>query len=291
MRLCRFNDNRLGLVVEDHVFDVSDILDTLPQYRYPLPRFDPFIAQLDELTTQIHAKARNAKALPLSNIQILSPVASPGKIIAAPVNYQKHLVEARADLGIHHANQIAEIQKVGLFLKATSSLVGPSHGVVIRHSERRNDHEIELAVVIGKRAEWASEVKALDVVAGYCIGLDMTMRGSEERSLRKSLDTFTVLGPWMVTADEFAEHLPAQLSLRVNGELRQSASTADLIMSIPQLIAYASRFYTLFPGDVLLTGTPEGVGPVRAGDVMTASIGHIGSMTVEVRADVRRQYV
>ena len=181
--------------------------------------------------------------------------------------------------------------EVGLFLKATSSLVGPSHGVVIRHSERRNDHEIELAVVIGKQAEWASEAEALNVVAGYCIGLDMTMRGSEEQSLRKSLDTFTVLGPWMVTADEFAEHLPAQLSLRVNGELRQSASTADLIMSIPQLIAYASRFYTLFPGDVLLTGTPEGVGPVRAGDVMTASIGHIGSMTVEVRADVRRQYV
>jgi 2,4-didehydro-3-deoxy-L-rhamnonate hydrolase len=285
MRLCRFNDNRLGVVVEDHVIDVTDILDTLPQYRYPLPRFDPLMAQLDELTPQIHAKPRNAKALPLSNIQILSPVASPGKIIAAPVNYQKHLMEARADLGINHASQIAEIQKVGLFLKATSSLIGPSHGVVIRHSERRNDHEIELAVVIGKNADRASEAKAMDLVAGYCIGLDMTMRGSEERSLRKSLDTFTVLGPWMVTADEFAEHLPAQLTLRVNGEVRQSASTADLIMGIPELIAYASRFYTLFPGDVLLTGTPEGVGPVYAGDVMTASIGHIGSMTVEVRAD------
>jgi 2,4-didehydro-3-deoxy-L-rhamnonate hydrolase len=88
MQLCRFNDNRLGLVVEDHVFDVSDILDTLPQYRYPLPRFDPLIARLDELTPQIHARARNAKALPLSNIRTLSPVASPGKIIAAPVNYQ-----------------------------------------------------------------------------------------------------------------------------------------------------------------------------------------------------------
>ena len=285
MRLCCFNDNRLGVVVEDHVFDLSDILDTLPLYRYPLPRFDPFIAQLDELTPQAHAKARNAKALLLSNIQILSPVASPGKIIAAPVNYKKHLIEARADPGIHHANQIAEIQKVGLFLKATSSLVGPSHGVVIRHSERRNDHEIELAVVIGKKVDRASEAEALDLVAGYCIGLDMTMRGSEERSLRKSLDTFTVLGPWMVTADEFAKHPPAQLTLRVNGEVRQSASTADLIMSIPQLIAYASKFYTLFPGDILLTGTPEGVGPVHAGDVLIASIGHIGSMTVEVRAE------
>jgi 2,4-didehydro-3-deoxy-L-rhamnonate hydrolase len=285
MRLCRFNDDRLGVVIEDHVFDVSDILDTLPQYRYPLPRFDPFIARLDELTPQIHARARNAKALPLSNIQILFPVANSGKIIAAPVNYQKHLIEARADPGIHHAIQIAEIQKVGLFLKATSSVVGPSHGVILRHPERRNDHEIELAVVIGKKADRASETEALNLVAGYCIGLDMTMRGSEERSLRKSLDTFTVLGPWMVTADEFAKHLPAQLTLRVNGEVRQSASTADLIMSIPQLIAYASKFYTLFPGDILLTGTPEGVGPVHAGDVLIASIGHIGSMTVEVRAE------
>jgi 2,4-diketo-3-deoxy-L-fuconate hydrolase len=285
MRLCRFNDNQLGLVVEEHVFDISDILDTLPQYRYPLPRFDPFIERLDELMPQIHANAKNAKALPLSNIRILSPVASPGKIIAAPVNYQKHLIEARADPGIHHANQIAEILNVGLFLKATSSLVGPSHGVVIRHSERRNDHEIELAVVIGKTVNRVSEAEALDCVAGYCIGLDMTMRGTEERSLRKSLDTFTVLGPWMVTADEFAEHLPAQLTLRVNGEVRQSASTADLIMNISRLIAYASQFYTLFPGDIILTGTPEGVGPVHAGDVIMASIDHIGSMTVEVRGD------
>jgi len=285
MQLCRFNDNRLGLVVEDHVLDVTDTLDSLPQYRYPLPRVDPFIARLDELTPLIEASARNATALPLADIRILSPVASPGKIVAAPVNYKKHLIEARADPGIHHANQIAEIQKVGLFLKATSSLVGPSHGVVIRHSDRRNDHEIELAVVIGKIVDRASEAETPGFVAGYCIGLDMTMRGSEERSLRKSLDTFTVLGPWMVTADEFTEHLPAQLTLRVNGEVRQSASTADLIITIPQLIAYASQFYTLFPGDILLTGTPEGVGPVHAGDVMTASIGHIGSMTVEVRAD------
>ena len=201
------------------------------------------------------------------------------------MNYKKHLIEARADPGIHHANQIAEIQKVGLFLKATSSLVGPSHGVILRHPERRNDHEIELAVVIGKKADRASEAEAPNLGAAYCIGLDMTMRGSEERSLRKSLDTFTVLGPWMVTADEFAKHLPTQLTLRVNGEVRQSASTADLIMSIPQLIAYASKFYTLFPGDILLTGTPEGVGPVHAGDVLIASIGHIGSMTVEVRAE------
>ena len=109
MQLCRFNDNRLGLVVEDQVLDVTDTLDSLPQYRYPLPRVDPFIARLDELMPRIEASARNATALPLADIRILSPVASPGKIVAAPVNYKKHLIEARADPGIHHANQIAEI--------------------------------------------------------------------------------------------------------------------------------------------------------------------------------------
>ena len=285
MRLCRFGEGRLGLVEGSSVRDVTAALDALPSYRYPLPAYDVLIANLDKVAERVRALAATAPLVRLEELKLLSPVANPGKVIAAPVNYQKHLIEARADPGIHHANQIAEIQKVGLFLKATSSLIGPSHGVVIRHSERRNDHEIELAVVVGKNADRASEEEAMDLVAGYCIGLDMTMRGSEERSLRKSLDTFTVLGPWMVTADEFAEHLPAQLTLRVNGEVHQSASTADLIMGIPELIAYASRFYTLFPGDVLLTGTPEGVGPVHAGDVMTASIGHIGSMTIEVRAD------
>jgi 2,4-didehydro-3-deoxy-L-rhamnonate hydrolase len=139
MRLCRFDDNQLGLVAEDQVFDVSDVLDTLPQYRYPLPRFDPFIARLNELRPQIQARAKNAKALPLSNILLLSPVASPGKIIAAPVNYKKHLIEARADPGIHHATQIAEIQKVGLFLKATSSLVDP---VMVSSQGTPNDETI-----------------------------------------------------------------------------------------------------------------------------------------------------
>ena len=125
---------------------------------------------------------------------------------------------------------------------------------------------------------------ALDHVAGYCIGLDMTIRGPEERSLRKSLDSFTVLGPWMVTRDEFPKPTAIGLSITVNGEPRQDANTRDLVINVADLIAYASSFYTLMPGDVLLTGTPEGVGPVQPGDVMEAAIDHIGSMTVRVRA-------
>ena len=150
---------------------------------------------------------------------------------------------------------------MGLFLKATSSVIGPSEAIMIRHPDRRTDHEIELAVVIGKKADRVECAPAFDYVAGYCIGLDITVRGPEERSLRKSIDTYTVLGPWLVTADELDD--PSQLSLKlsVNGQVRQNANTRDLIIDVPGLIAFATRFYTLMPGDVLLTGTPEGGRP------------------------------
>jgi 2-keto-4-pentenoate hydratase/2-oxohepta-3-ene-1,7-dioic acid hydratase in catechol pathway len=204
-------------------------------------------------------------------------------VIAAPVNYKKHLDEARADPQIHHQNQVAEIQRVGLFLKATSSIVGPSQGISIRHPERRTDHEIELALVIGTRADRVTRARALDHVAAYCIGLDITVRGPEERSLRKSIDSYTVLGPWVVTVD--AVHDPANLDLKlaVNGETRQKANTRDLIIGIADLIVFASSFYTLMPGDVILTGTPEGVGPIKPGDVIDASISQLGAMQVKVR--------
>ena len=226
----------------------------------------------------------------MAEVGLSSPVANPGKIIAAPVNYRKHLEEARADATIHHQKQIDEIQRVGLFLKATSSVVGPSQGVAIRHPDRRTDHEIELAVVIGRPADRVSARNAFDYVAGYCIGLDITVRGPEERSLRKSIDSYTVLGPWVVTSDELPDPSNLDLTLTVNGEIRQKANTRDLIIGVADLIAFASSFYTLMPGDVLLTGTPEGVAPIQAGDVMSAAIGGIGSMDIGVRAiDAPRQ--
>lgn len=287
MRVCRFDDDRLGVVYGDEVADISAIAERLGPYRYPLPRFDPFIAQIDRLRPEIEAIAAKAKRRPLSRVRLLSPVANPGKIVAAPVNYKKHLDEARADSAIHHNNQIAEIQKAGLFLKATSSIVGPHDGVTISHPDRRNDHEVELVAIIGKVARDVSVEKALDYIAGYCIGLDISMRGTEDRSFRKSVDSFTVLGPWLSTPEECPDVKNMNLSLDVNGERRQSANTKDLILSVAQLIVYASSIYTLHPGDVIMTGTPEGVGPVKDGDVMTASVEKIGTMQVGVR--IRRQ--
>jgi 2-keto-4-pentenoate hydratase/2-oxohepta-3-ene-1,7-dioic acid hydratase in catechol pathway len=282
MKLCRFDDNRLGVVTDDGLRDVSSVLGRLPAVTYPFPRHDALIAHLDTLKPDIERAARAAKPVPLERAKLLSPVANPGKIIAAPVNYKKHLEEALADKGIHHGNLVQEIHKAGMFLKAPSSLVGPGEGVKLVHTDRRNDHEVELAVVIGKRAREVKAAQAMECIAGYCIGLDMTIRGPEERSLRKSPDSYSVLGPWLVTREEIADPGNLSLKITVNGAVRQDAHTSDLILSVAQLIEWGSAFYTLYPGDVILTGTPQGVGPVRPGDVMVATIERIGSMQVNV---------
>ena len=284
MKICRFDDNRVGLVLEDGIHDVTGALKDLPSYSYPLPRHDPFMANLEKLKPLLEAAARRSKAIPVEKARLLSPVANPGKIMAAPVNYKKHLEEALADKGIHHGNLISEIHKAGIFLKATSAVVGAGEGVRLIHLDRRNDHEVELAVVIGKRGRNIGVADAPGHIAGYCIGLDMTIRGPEERSFRKSPDSYCVLGPWLVTADEVPDPGSLQLSIHVNQVKRQDAHTSDLILGVPELLAWASCFYTLHPGDVLLTGTPQGVGPVRPGDVMLASLERVGSMRVAVSA-------
>ena len=284
MRLVRYNDNRVGLVVDGHIRDCTAALDALPQWRYPLPKFDPLIANLDKLRPALEAEAQKRPPLPVDRVTLLSPVASPGKLIAAPVNYRKHLEEVLADKQIHHGNLINEIHRAGLFLKATSALVGPGEGVRLVHTDRRNDHEVELAVVIGREARGVKAADALKYVAGYAIGLDMTIRGPEERSYRKSPDSYAVLGPWLVTPDELPNPSGLRLTIAVNGETRQDANTEDFVIDVPGLIEMASNFYTLHPGDVIYTGTPQGVGSVKPGDTMVAAIEGIGSMTVAVGA-------
>ena len=170
MKICRFDDNRLGLVSDDGVRDVTGALSKLPSATYPYPKHDALIAALPKLKKHLVAKG---KGKPVSKVKLLSPVANPGKIIAAPVNYTKHLQEALADKGIHHGNLVQEIHKVGMFLKATSAVVGPSEGVKLIHTDRRNDHEVELAIVIGKAAKNVKAAQALDCIAGYCIGLEI----------------------------------------------------------------------------------------------------------------------
>ena len=283
MRLCRFDHDRLGLVEGDEVVEVTDLFDRSPPW--PSPPGDWIIRQAAGIGPALAVKAAGRPGRALSGVRLESPVAAPGKIVGAPINYRAHIDEAHADTGIGFGRGFADLKDHGLFLKAASALIGPSDEVRLRFPERRSDHEVELVVVIGREASQVPRERALEHVFGYAIGLDMTIRGPEWPVFRKSGDTYAVLGPWIVTADEIADPNALELSLSVNGELRQSANTRQLIYDVATLIEYASSFYTLHPGDLIYTGTPQGVGPVRPGDVMDCAIEGIGAMRVAVAGD------
>jgi 2-keto-4-pentenoate hydratase/2-oxohepta-3-ene-1,7-dioic acid hydratase in catechol pathway len=285
VKICRFDNDRLGIVEGDRVLDVTGALDVLPKVSWPFPAGDLLIANLDKVVARIKEIKHAATPKPLASVKLKSPVANPSKIIGAPVNYQLHIDEAVKNpsaFATPSANML-NIRTAGPFLKANSSLVGPSEGVALRFTDRRNDHEVELAVVIGKAGSNIPAEKALSHVAGYAIGLDMTVRGTEDRSVRKSIDSYAVLGPWLVTADEIGDPNSLDLSIAVNNEPRQKSNTKMLILNVQQCIEFFSSYYTLLPGDIIMSGTPEGVGPVKNGDLMIAEVEKVGRMEVRVR--------
>ena len=283
MRLCRFDDNRLGLVEGDQVIDVTGALDAIPAQTWPLQPGDPLAANLSAVCARVTEVKSGATAHSLAGVKLLSPIATPSKIIGAPVNYSAHADEAKADQGVAHGQTILSIEEYGPFLKASSSLVGPSEGVGLRLTDRRNDHEVELAAIIGKVADRVPEENALDYVCAYSIGFDMTVRGKEDRSMRKSIDSYSVMGPWLVTADEIDDPNNLDFSITVGDEVRQKSNTSYLIYNVQKLVSWCSSFYALYPGDIIMTGTPEGVGPVTDGDIMVCEMEGIGRMDVAVR--------
>lgn len=210
-----------------------------------------------------------------SSVRVLAPVTDPTKVVAAPVNYRNHQAEMNAD---------SCIDALGVFLKAPSSLVGHRGVVQLPYVDRRFDQEGEFAAVIGRPARHVTEADALSHVFGFTCLLDMTMRGREDRSMRKSFDTFTPVGPSIVCPGEAPAIDDMQLSLWVNGVLRQRAGISQLIWSLPRLIAYASSVMTLAPGDIVTTGTPEGVGPVYDGDQISLEITGLDRLGVSVSA-------
>ena len=283
MKICRFNDDRLGIVEGSEIVDVTPALDVIPVTGWPAPPGDALIAHLDAVLIRAREIAQGAPRVPLSGALLKSPVANPNKVIGAPVNYYAHQDEAIKDAGVNFGREIKTIDHYGLFLK-NPVLVGPGEGVALHFPDRRNDHEVELALVIGRPGKDIPYEHALDHVAGYAIGLDMTVRGTEERSLRKAIDTYSVLGPWLVTADEIPDPDRLEIAISVGAEERQRSNTDKLIFDCRKLISYASAFYTLQPGDVIMTGTPEGVGPVVPGDLMHCFCEGVGEMGVAVRA-------
>ncbi len=286
MKLCRFDEDRLGVVIGDKVHDVTEAQKEIrASARYDM-KGDPVIAALPGWRKRIEEMASKAPGRPVSQVKLISPVARPSKTMAAPTNYGKHIEEmqARRDIPDAAKRPSPKIGQAGIFLKSSSAIVGPSEGIPLRFPDRLNEHEVELVIIIGKQGSDIPRDKAKDYIAGYTLGLDMTVRGPEDRSFRKSIDGYAVLGPWMVTADEIPNPDDVTVTLHLNNELKQTADTKDLIYDIGQLIEFASSFYTLYPGDVYYTGTPHGVSPVKPGDVLQVRSAPVGEFEIKVRA-------
>ncbi|HEY2229615.1 MAG TPA: fumarylacetoacetate hydrolase family protein [Xanthobacteraceae bacterium] len=286
MKLCRYDEDRLGVVIGDKIHDVTAAQTEIRAgARYDM-KGDAVIAVLPAWRKRIEEMAAKAPGIPLAQIKLIAPVARPSKTMAAPTNYGKHIEEmqARKDIPDSAKRPSPKIGQAGIFLKSNSAVVGPSEGIPLRFLDRLNEHEAELVVIIGKQGSDIPRAKAKDYIAGYTLGLDMTVRGPEDRSFRKSVDGYAVLGPWMVTAEEVPNPDDVTVTLRLNNELKQTAETKDLIYDIGRLIEFASSFYTLYPGDVYYTGTPHGVSPVKPGDVLRLDCAPIGGFDIKVRA-------
>jgi 2-keto-4-pentenoate hydratase/2-oxohepta-3-ene-1,7-dioic acid hydratase in catechol pathway len=207
--------------------------------------------------------------LPLESVRLLAPL-QPGKIICVGRNYVEHAKELD--------NPVPDIPL--LFLKPPSAVIAHGDKIVLPPQSRQVDHEGELTVVIGKRGRWIPPERALDFVFGYTIANDVTARDLQRRDVQftrgKGFDTFCPLGPWIETEFDLTDAL---VTTRVNDEMRQMGSTREMVFSVAQLIAFVSSVMTLEVGDILLTGTPAGVGPLAAGDVVEVNIEGIGTLS------------
>ncbi|WP_286151191.1 MULTISPECIES: fumarylacetoacetate hydrolase family protein [unclassified Mycobacterium] len=250
------------------------------------------VGSLDEART-----ARVRKHLALQECGLMAPVPRPGKVPIVGLNYQSHLDEVVGAMGIQPSDLPTE---PNVHLTAGSAVVGTGAPILLpAFAPSAVDYEGEIAVVIGRRATSVDERHAWSHVAGLTVANDVSARDIQRRAmsgdltvsmgLAKSFDTFKPLGPCLVTADEFGPRLDLAIRTTVNGELRQDATTGEFLHQIPELIAFASRLFTLEPGDVLLTGSPQGVGLfsnrfLAAGDVVEVSVDRIGTLTNSVEA-------
>jgi len=274
MKLIRFGlpgAEKPGVVTDAGMFDVSAFGEDYGEKFFEtdgLNRLAAWWAANSASCLQVPAGARLGPA-----------VQRPSKIVCIGLNYADHAKETNAQIP---AEPI-------VFFKSTSSLVGPNDDLIIPRNSEKTDWEVELAVVIGKKASYVDEKDAMDYVAGYCLHNDYSERAFQlERGGQwvkgKSNDTFAPLGPWLATKDEIADVNNLRLWLTVNGKTMQDGTTANLIFKLPFLVSYLSQFMTLLPGDVISTGTPAGVGLgmnpqvyIKPGDVIELGIDGLGT--------------
>ncbi|VXD14399.1 fumarylacetoacetate hydrolase family protein [Marinoscillum sp. 108] len=276
IRFGAFGSEKPGIEIDGVRYDVSNIVRDYDE---------DFFADggLEKLKATFDA----SKAAVVSNdVRLGAPVRRPGKIICIGLNYRKHAEESGMTVPTEPV----------VFFKATSSVIGPNDTIVIPKNSKKTDWEVELAVVIGKRANYVSEAEALDYVAGYVLHNDVSEREFQlERGGQwvkgKSCDTFAPLGPYLVTRDEVANPNKLNLWLKLNGKKVQDGNTDDFIFNVQEVISYLSQYMSLMPGDIISTGTPEGVGlgfkpPVylKEGDVIELGIEGLGQARQEVVA-------
>ena len=273
MKLIRFGEagkEKPGVCIDGEHYDVSGFIQDYDER---------FFANggLPHLLWMVEQNKNMLRKVPPS-IRLGSPVARPSKIVCIGLNYADHAKETGAALPPEPV----------VFMKSTTALVGPFDNIMIPKNSVKTDWEVELAVVIGKKASYVEEAEAMEYVAGYCLHNDVSERefqleknGTWDKG--KGCDTFAPVGPWLVTKDEVMDIDNVKLWLKVNDKLMQNGSTANFIFKIPFLISYVSQFMTLLPGDIISTGTPAGVGlgfnpPVylKPGDVVELGIDGLG---------------
>lgn len=279
MKLFRFGDRgaeRPGILWEGKRYDIRHLAEDVDTSFLLGGGIDRVREQFDP-----------AAAQPIEDsVRLGAPVAQPGKILCIGLNYRKHAAES----GMEPPSEPV------VFMKATSAIIGPNDPVVLPKDSRKTDWEVELAVVIGKRASYVSKEEALSYVAGYTVHNDLSEREFQlERGGQwvkgKSCDTFAPLGPYLVTADEVGDPHNLRLWLKLNGERMQEGRTSDFIFDVPTVISYLSQFMSLMPGDVISTGTPEGVGLgldppryLKPGDTLELGVEGLGIQKQRVEA-------
>jgi 2,4-diketo-3-deoxy-L-fuconate hydrolase len=278
MKLIRFGNpghEKPGVLIDGKQLDVSAHFD---DYN------EAFFAEdgLNRLADVIRELGAELPEIP-SGTRLGAPIARPSKIVCIGLNYIDHATET---------NATPPAEPV-IFMKSTTALIGPNDQVTIPRGSEKTDWEVELAIVIGKKASYVEETEALDYVAGYVLHNDISERAYQlERGgtwdKGKGCDTFAPIGPWLVTKDEINDVHNLRLWLTVNGKKMQDGNTSNLIFKIPHLIAYTSQFMTLLPGDIISTGTPAGVGLgmnpqvyLKPGDVMELGIDGLGTSRQE----------
>ncbi|RYG09573.1 MAG: FAA hydrolase family protein [Chitinophagaceae bacterium] len=280
MKLVRYGEpgqEKPGVLIGEDIFDVSAHVSDYNEEFFSANA-------IDELKKKVEGGWLEKVEGP---VRLGAPLARPSKLICVGLNYKDHAAETNAPIP---AEPI-------LFFKATSAIVGPNDDLIIPKNSTKTDWEVELAIVIGKRASYVSEEDALNHVAGYVLHNDYSERAFQlERNGQwvkgKSCDTFAPLGPFIATPDEIADVHNLRLWLKVNGETLQDGNTANLIFNIPFVVSYISQFMTLLPGDVITTGTPAGVGLgqkpepwyLKEGDVVELGIDGLGSSKQHVKS-------